>query len=88
MNLSNNTLADNVRRLRRSKGLSQRELADIASVSLYAVRKVEGGDYEGSVAPLWEIAGVLGVKLLDLFTPVRSLKHVHFTYHKENSDED
>jgi len=82
MNLSNKTLADNVRRLRRSKGLSQRELADIASVSLYAVRKVEGGDYEGSVAPLWEIAGVLGVKLLDLFAPVRPLKHVHFTYHE------
>ena len=84
MNLSNKTLADNVRRLRRSKGLSQRELADIASVSLYAVRKVEGGDYEGSVAPLWEIAGVLGVKLLDLFEPVRPLKHVHFTYHEED----
>ena len=87
MNLSNKTLADNVRRLRRSKGLSQRELADIASVSLYAVRKVEGGDYEGSVAPLWEIAGVLGVKLLDLFTPVRPLKHVHFTYHEGEDNE-
>ena len=84
MNLSGKVLADNVRRLRHSKGLSQRELADIASVSLYAVRKVEGGDYEGSVAPLWEIAGVLGVKLLDLFTPVRPLKHVHFTYHEED----
>ena len=88
MNLSGKVLADNVRRLRHSKGLSQRELADVASISLYTVRKIEGGDYEGSVAPLWEIAGVLGVKLLDLFTPVRSLKHVHFTYHKENSDED
>jgi len=88
MNLSSKVLADNIRRLRRGKGLSQRELADVASISLYAVRKIEGGDYEGSVAPLREIAGVLGVKLLDLFTPVRPLKHVHFTYHKENSDED
>ena len=82
MNLSSKALADNVLRLRRGKGLSQRELADVASISLYAVRQIEGGDYEGSVAPLWEIAGVLGVKLLDLFTPVRPLKHIHFTYHE------
>jgi len=82
MNLSSKALADNIRRLRRGKGLSQRELADVASISLYVVRQVEGGDYEGSIAPLWEIAGVLGVKLLDLFTPVRPLKHVHFTYHE------
>ena len=87
MNLSSNALADNIRRLRRSKGLSQRELADVASISLYVVRQVEGGDYEGRVAPLWEIAGVLGVKLLDLFDPVRPLKHVHFTYHEEDDNE-
>ena len=82
MNLSSKALADNVCRLRYSKGLSQRELADVASISLYTMRQIEGGDYEGSVAPLWEIAGVLGVKLLDLFEPVRPLKHVHFTYHE------
>jgi len=87
MNLSSKALADNIRRLRRGKGLSQRELADVASISLYTVRKIEGGDYEGSVAPLWEIAGVLGVKLLDLFTPVRPLKHVHFTYHEGEDNE-
>ena len=87
MNLSSKTLADNVRRLRRSKGLSQRELADVASISLYTVRKIEGGEYEGSIAHLWEIAGVLGVKLLDLFTPVRPLKHVHFTYHEGEDNE-
>jgi len=87
MNLSSKTLADNIRRLRRGAGLSQRELADVASISLYAVRKVEGGDYDGSIAPLWEIAGVLGVKLLDLFDPVRPLKHVHFTYHEDEDDE-
>jgi len=80
--ISSKTLADNVRRLRYSKGLSQRELADVASISLYAVRQIEGGDYGGSIAPLREIAGILGVKLLDLFTPVRPLKHVHFTYHE------
>ena len=83
MNPSNKTLADNIRRLRRGKGLSQRELADVASISLYAVRQIEGGDYAGSVAPLYEVAGVLGVKLLDLFMPVRPLKHVHFTCHEE-----
>ena len=87
MILSGKMLADNVRRLRRGAGLSQRELADVASITLYAVRKIEGGDYEGSVAPLWEIAGVLGVKLLDLFDPVRPLKHVHFTYHEEDDNE-
>jgi len=87
MNLSGKVLADNVRRLRRSKGLSQRELADVASISLYTVRKIEGGEYEGSIAHLWEIAGVLGVKLLDLFTPVRPLKHVHFTYHEGEDNE-
>ena len=80
-------LADNVSRLRRRKGLSQRELADVASITLYAVRQIEGGDYGGSVAPLWEIAGVLGVKLLDLFEPVRPLKHVHFTCHEGEDNE-
>ena len=83
MNLSGKALADNVRRLRRGAGLSQRELADVASITLYAVRQIEGGDYAGSVAPLYEVAGVLGVKLLDLFMPVRPLKHVHFTCHEE-----
>ena len=87
MNLSSKTLADNIRRLRRGAGLSQRELADVASISLYTVRKIEGGEYEGSIAHLWEIAGVLGVKLLDLFDPVRPLKHVHFTYHEDEDDE-
>ena len=82
MDLSSKTLADNVRRLRRGMGLSQRELADVASISLYAVRKIEAGEYEGSVAPLREISVVLGVKLLDLFVPVRPLRHVHFTYHE------
>jgi len=86
MNLSSKTLADNVRRLRRGAGLSQRELADIASVSLYAVRKVEGGDYEGSIAPLWEIAHILGVKTLDLFDPVWSLRHAQPTYYEEKED--
>ena len=84
MDLSGRTLADNVRRLRRGRGMSQRELAYVASISLYAVRKIEAGEYEGSVAPLREIAVVLGVKLLDLFVPVRPLKHVHFTHHEED----
>ena len=82
MNLSSNALADNVRRLRRSKGLSQRELADVASISLYAVRQIEGGNYEGSIVPIQEVSKALNTKLLDLFTPVWPLKHVHFTYHE------
>jgi len=81
--LSGKALADNVRRLRCGKGLSQRELADVASISLYAVRKIEGGDYNGSVGPIREIGKALNTKLLDLFKPVRPLRHVHFTYHKE-----
>ncbi|HUS57906.1 MAG TPA: XRE family transcriptional regulator [Planctomycetota bacterium] len=79
-------LAQNVRRLRTAKRLSQAELADRAAISVQSVKNLERARGASRVSTLQEIARVLEVKLQDLFLPVRELKTVRFRSSKRMRD--
>ncbi|MEW2496809.1 helix-turn-helix domain-containing protein [Streptomyces nodosus] len=59
-------LAQNLRRYRRAKGLSQEQLAHRASLSVGPIRKIEQGDDGVRMETLHAIARALGVKTSDL----------------------
>lgn len=71
-------LSQNLRRLRDARRLSQAELAERAKLSRVAYGNIEAGLATPKVDTLLRVAAVLGVKLQDLLTPVRSLKAVRF----------
>ena len=76
MNLK--TLAQNARRLRTGKGLSQAALAGLAGLSLPAIKNLEGAKSQPRMNTVEAIARALDVKLEELFLPVRELKTVRF----------
>jgi Zn-dependent peptidase ImmA (M78 family)/DNA-binding XRE family transcriptional regulator len=80
MNLQ--ALAQNVRRLRIAKGFSQKKLADSASLSIVAIKNLEGSKDNPRVSTIESVARALDVKLQDLFLPVRELKTVRFRSNK------
>ena len=55
-----------LRRLRESKGLSQRALADIANMSYTFLSNVEAGKADPSLSTLRRLAKALKVKIVDL----------------------
>ncbi len=71
-------LAQNVKRLRNAKKLSQEGLAQTAGLSVAAIKSLEGEKGEPRVSTLRAIAKGLGVKLQVLFQPVRQLRTVRF----------
>jgi Zn-dependent peptidase ImmA (M78 family)/DNA-binding XRE family transcriptional regulator len=71
-------LAQNVRRLRIAKRLSQSALADAAGLSLPAIKNLELAKREPRMRTLQAIAKALNVKLQELFHPVRELRTVRF----------
>lgn len=71
-------LAQNVRRLRTAKRLSQSALADTAGLSLPAVKNLELAKSEPRMRTMQAIAKALDVKLQELFLPVRELRTVRF----------
>ncbi|WP_436739889.1 helix-turn-helix domain-containing protein [Streptomyces sp. BBFR102] len=70
-------LADNLRRYRRAKGLSQEQLAHRAGLSVGPVRKIEQGHDGVRMETLHALARVLGVKTSDLMAagPPEPVKH-------------
>lgn len=76
MNLQ--VLAQNIRRLRTAKGLSQRALADSAGLSLPSIKNLESAKIEPRMNTIQAIARSLEVKLQVLFMPVHELKSVRF----------
>ncbi len=68
----------NLRRIREGQGLSQSEAADRSGISRLAYRNIETGSSTPKVSTLQNIAAGMGVKLQDLFVPVRTLKNVRF----------
>jgi Zn-dependent peptidase ImmA (M78 family)/transcriptional regulator with XRE-family HTH domain len=76
MNLQ--VLAQNVRRLRTGKRISQSALADAAGLSLPAVKNLELARSRPRMRTVQAIARALDVSLQDLFLPVRDLKTVRF----------
>lgn len=71
-------LAQNVRRWRTARKLSQEDLANAAGVSLPAIRNLERAKSEPRMKTVQAIARALEVKLEDLFRPVRKLETVRF----------
>lgn len=71
-------LAQNVRRLRIAKRLSQRALADNAGLSLPAIKSLELAKSEPRMRTIQAIAKALDVKIQELFQPVRELHTVRF----------
>jgi Zn-dependent peptidase ImmA (M78 family)/transcriptional regulator with XRE-family HTH domain len=71
-------LAQNVRRLRIAKRLSQSALADTAGLSLPAIKSLELAKSEPRMRTMQAIAKALDVKLQDLFLAVRELRTVRF----------
>jgi Zn-dependent peptidase ImmA (M78 family)/DNA-binding XRE family transcriptional regulator len=72
-------LAQNVRRLRIAKRFSSQDaLASAAGLSLPAVKNLELAKNEPRMRTVQAIARALGVKIQDLFLPVRELQTVRF----------
>jgi len=71
-------LAQNVRRLRTARHLSQSALAEAARLSLPAIKGLEGSRNEPRVSTVQAIARALDVRLEQLFLPVRQLQTVRF----------
>lgn len=63
------TLAENIRRLRHERGLSQEELADVCGLHRTYVGSVERGERNVTLSSLETIAKALGVSVVDLLTP-------------------
>jgi transcriptional regulator with XRE-family HTH domain len=62
-------LAENLRRLRRDRGLSQEELADLASLHRTYVGSIERAERNVSIDNMEKLADALRVGLWDLLTP-------------------
>lgn len=63
------TLAENIRRMRHERGLSQEELADICGLHRTYVGSVERGERNVTLSSLELLAKALGVSVVDLLTP-------------------
>jgi transcriptional regulator with XRE-family HTH domain len=62
------TLAENIRRLRRERNLSQEELADICGLHRTYVGSVERGERNVTLSSLELLSKALGVSVVDLLT--------------------
>ena len=58
---------ESVRRMRREKGLSQQELADLAGVGQDSISAIETGRHEPHPRTLRKLANALGVEVADFF---------------------
>ncbi len=58
---------ESVRRMRREKGLSQRELADLAGVGQDSISGIETGKHEPHPRTLRKLAEALDVEVVDFF---------------------
>lgn len=78
----------NLRRIRETRGLTQSQIADLAGISRVAYRNIENGNSIPKVSTLQNIASGIGIKLQDLFIPVRSLEKVRFRALKKMNSRD
>lgn len=77
-----NVIGTNVMRLRASKAISQKALAERAHLSRPGLAKIERGHALPRAATLRELARALGVSMVELATPVRQLRTVRFRARK------
>lgn len=56
-------IAENLKSIRTSKGMTQQEVAEKAGLHLTYLGHLEAGKYHPSTFVLWKIAKILGVKI-------------------------
>ncbi|PKM80024.1 MAG: DNA-binding protein [Firmicutes bacterium HGW-Firmicutes-14] len=76
--MNKSLIGANLRRIREAQGLSQSEVADRSGISRLAYRNIETGSSTPKVSTLQNIVAGMGIKLQDLFVPLRTLKNVRF----------
>lgn len=76
--MNQKVIGANLRRIREGIGMSQEKAAELGGISRIAYRNIENGESIPKVSTLQNIANGLGVKLQDLFTPIRTLEKVRF----------
>lgn len=62
-------VGDNVRRIRKEKGLTQEQFAEVSGFSQQYVSSLETGDRNPTIISIGELASALGVSHLALLTP-------------------
>jgi Zn-dependent peptidase ImmA (M78 family)/transcriptional regulator with XRE-family HTH domain len=81
-------LAENLRRIRSAKKISQVELAEKTGISRMGYRKIEAGESAPRGETLMAIARALEVRVQELLVPVRPLKRVRFRAQKKLHNRD
>ena len=71
-------IANNLRKFREARGLTQEQLAKKAGISRVGYRKIETQISLPRVSTLKALAETLSISIQDLVTPVNELKHVRF----------
>ena len=69
-------IGKNLLMYRKTKRLTQDEVAKQSGISRVAYRNIETGQADPKVNTLLSICNVLGVKIQDVCTPTRTLKRV------------
>jgi transcriptional regulator with XRE-family HTH domain len=64
-------VGQNVRRIRRKKGLTQERFAEISGFSQQYLSGLEGGNRNPTVVTVYELAAALGVSHMDLLRPTK-----------------
>jgi len=80
--MAENTIALNLRRLRKAKDFTQARLAEKSGLSRAAYRNIELGKSEPRVSNLQAIASALEVPIEQLVEPVQALTAVRFRSNK------
>ena len=70
-------IGGNIRKIRESKRLSQKEVVTAIKMSAGQYSRIEGGKTEPAISSLERIAKALGVKLSDLFVTEQDLQDVN-----------
>lgn len=78
-NAETNELGERIRNIRKSRGLSIRELAAQASISVNMLSLIENGKTSPSVHTLQRIARALQVVMATFFQPVKDEKDIVYT---------
>ena len=86
--MDNMIIGNNLRRIRKDKKLSQDQIAEMAGISRIAYRNIETGSSAPKVSTLQSLAAALDIKLADLLTSVKVLKHVRYRSYKRMNRRD
>jgi transcriptional regulator with XRE-family HTH domain len=62
-------VGSNVRRIRRAKGLTQEQLAELSGFSQQYISGLEQGRRNPTIVTIYELATVLGVSHIELVSP-------------------